>query len=95
MIPEANLKISFTELSLKGQQIIAQQPEISYAQALAQVQRLKEISKVNQSQKRAGQILKGVCFGKRSTAPCKQKLFIILNYRQNPSLFHRAPKPMP
>ncbi|SFD60526.1 hypothetical protein SAMN05518672_102584 [Chitinophaga sp. CF118] len=51
MIPEANLKISLTELSLRGQQIIAQQPGISYAQALAQVQRLKEISKVKQSQK--------------------------------------------
>lgn len=53
MIPEANLKISLTELSLRGQQIIAQQPEISYAQALAQVQRLKETSKVKQSQKKS------------------------------------------
>jgi hypothetical protein len=52
MIPEENLKISFEELALRGQQILAQQPEISYAEALAQVQRLKEISKVNQSSKK-------------------------------------------
>jgi hypothetical protein len=45
MIPEANLKISLTELSLRGQQIIAQQPELSCAQTLSQVQRLKEILK--------------------------------------------------
>ena len=44
MIPEKNLKISLEELSLKGKQIIAQQSEISYAQALAQVQQLKKIS---------------------------------------------------
>ena len=55
-----------TELSLRGQQIIAQQPEISYAQALAQVQRLKEISKINQSKKIARRILKGICLGKQS-----------------------------
>ena len=55
MIPEANLKISFVELSLKEKQIIARQPEISYAQALAQVQRLKEISKVNQLSKKSRQ----------------------------------------
>jgi len=53
MIPEANLKISLKELSLRGQKIIAQQSEISYAQALAQVQRLKEISKVKQSLKKS------------------------------------------
>jgi hypothetical protein len=53
MIPEANLKISFEELSLRGQKIIAQQPEISYAQALAQVQRLKEMSKVKQLLKKS------------------------------------------
>lgn len=53
MIPEANLKISLKELSLRGQRIIAQQSEISYAEALAQVQRLKEISKVTQSSKKS------------------------------------------
>ena len=53
MIPEANLRISFTELSLRGQRIIAQQSEISYVDALAQVQRLKKISKVKQSQKKS------------------------------------------
>jgi hypothetical protein len=61
MIPETNLRISLMELSLRGQRIIAQQSEISYADALAQVQRLKKISKVKQSQKRAGRILKKVC----------------------------------
>lgn len=53
MIPEANLKISLKELSLRGEKIIAQQSEISYAEALAQVQRLKKISKVNQSSKKS------------------------------------------
>ncbi|SEL69707.1 hypothetical protein SAMN04488505_102882 [Chitinophaga rupis] len=53
MIPEANLRISLTELSLRGERVIAQQSEISYAEALAQVQRLKEISKVKQSQKKS------------------------------------------
>ena len=52
MIPEKNLKISFEELSLRGKKIIAQQPEISYAQALEQVQRLKKNSKVNQLSKK-------------------------------------------
>ena len=47
-----NLKISFEEASLRGLRIIAQQPAISYAQALAQVQRLKETSKVISSSKK-------------------------------------------
>ena len=53
MIPEKNLKISLEELSLKGQRIIARQSEISYVQALEQVQRLKKISKVNQELKKS------------------------------------------
>lgn len=53
MIPEANLRISLAERSLRGKQIIAQQSAISYAQALKQVQRLKEMSKVNQSLKKS------------------------------------------
>lgn len=52
MIPDAKLKISFQELSLKGAQIIAQQSEISYASALQQVLRLKQNSKVTQSLKK-------------------------------------------
>jgi hypothetical protein len=52
MIPDKDLKISFEELALRGKKIIAQIPEISHAQALEQVQRLKEISKVNQSSKK-------------------------------------------
>ena len=46
MIRKENLKISFVEASLMGLRIIAQQPVTSYAQALAQVQRLKETSKL-------------------------------------------------
>jgi hypothetical protein len=49
MIPEAKLKISLLELSSKGSKILAQQPEISYAEAILQVQRLEKTSKVNQS----------------------------------------------
>ena len=60
MIPEKNLKISLEELSLRERKIIAQQPEISYAQALEQVQRLKKISKVNQLSKIASRILKAL-----------------------------------
>ena len=52
MIPEKYLKISFEELALRGKKIIAQMPEVSHAQALEQVRRLKEISKVNQSSKK-------------------------------------------
>lgn len=58
MIPEKKLKISLQELSLRGYQILALQSEISYPQALQQVQRLKQITKVNQSSKRTGQIAK-------------------------------------
>ena len=46
MIPDSKLKISFQELSLKGAEIIARQPEINYDFALQQVQRLKQNSKV-------------------------------------------------
>ena len=56
MIPELKLKISLKELSLKGQQIIAQQSEISYAQAILQVQRLKQTSKVKHSLKKSRQL---------------------------------------
>jgi len=50
-----NLQMSLEERSLRGKKIIAQQPEISYAQALAQVQWLKEVSKVEQLKKKSRQ----------------------------------------
>ena len=43
-----NFKISLEEMSLKGKKIIAQQSEISFAKALAQIQLLKKNSKVAQ-----------------------------------------------
>ena len=46
------LRISFTKASSMGLKIIAQQSAISFAQALAQVQRLKETSKVTHSLKK-------------------------------------------
>ncbi len=43
MIPEKDLKISLMERSLRGQKIIAQLPEISYAQAFrTSIQRFKQ-----------------------------------------------------
>ncbi len=53
MIRKENLKISFGEASLRGSLIIAQQSATTYAQALAQVLRLKEISKVTSSSKKS------------------------------------------
>ena len=54
MIPEIKLKLLLKELSLTGQAIIAQQSEISYAQAIQQVQRLKQASKVKPTLKKSG-----------------------------------------
>ena len=51
-IPKRKLRISFTEASLMGAGIIAQQSATSYAEAIAQVQRLKKISKVTYSLKK-------------------------------------------
>jgi len=48
-----NFKMSLEELSLKGLMIIAQQPEISSAKALEQIQLLKANSKVGQSSKKS------------------------------------------
>ena len=56
MIPELKLKISLKELSLRGQMIIAQQSETSYLQAIQQVQRLKQTSKVRPAIKKSGLI---------------------------------------
>jgi hypothetical protein len=52
MKQNSNFKISFEEASLRGLQIIAHQSATSYVQALAQVQRLKETSKVSSSLKK-------------------------------------------
>jgi hypothetical protein len=48
-----NFKISFEELSSRGSRIIAQQSEISFAEALEQIQRLKANSKIGQSLKKS------------------------------------------
>jgi len=58
MIPEAKLKISLKEMSLKGTQILAQRSATTFAQAFQQSQRLKQTSKVNSSSKRAGKALR-------------------------------------
>jgi hypothetical protein len=52
MVPEQKLRISLKESSMKGRIILAQQSEISYAEALQQVQRLRKISKVKPSLKK-------------------------------------------
>jgi hypothetical protein len=56
MIPKKHLQISFKESSLKDKQIISQQPEISFAEALAQVQRLKKLRTAIRNQRKAGRI---------------------------------------
>jgi len=53
MIPEAKLKISLRELSLRGRKILAQQSATSFAQALQQAQRIRMISKVNPLSKKS------------------------------------------
>jgi len=55
MIPKKDLQISFKESLLKGKQIISQQPEISFAEALAQIQRLKKTSNSNPQSKKSRQ----------------------------------------
>ena len=52
MIPDSKLKISFQEMALRGAEILAKQPKITFAQAVEQAQRLKENSKVNSSSKK-------------------------------------------
>lgn len=46
MIPKENLIISFEEAAIRGKEIIARQPPVTYEQALAQVERLKKTSNV-------------------------------------------------
>jgi hypothetical protein len=55
MIQEKNYRISLAENTLLGKQVLAQQPAISFAVALAQVQRLKKISVINQQLKKSRQ----------------------------------------
>ena len=43
---KSNWEISFEELSLRNRRILARQSETTFAQALAQVERLKKNSKV-------------------------------------------------
>ncbi len=52
MKSENNFKISLTELSFKGQRILAQQSATTLSKALAQVQQLKANSKVDYSLKK-------------------------------------------
>jgi hypothetical protein len=53
MKPVKNFKISLEEMSLRGKKIIAQQSEISFTKALAQIELLKKNSKVGQSSKKS------------------------------------------
>lgn len=53
MIPDSKLKISFQEMALRGVEVLAQQPKITFSQAVEQAQRLKENSKVHSSSKKS------------------------------------------
>ena len=53
MTQKTRSRISLAERTLPGRQIIAQQSEISYAEALARVQRLKKTSTVTSSLKKS------------------------------------------
>jgi uncharacterized protein YfeS len=55
MIQEKDYRISLAENTLLGKQILAQQPAISFAAALAQIQRFKKISTINQQLKKSRQ----------------------------------------
>jgi uncharacterized protein YfeS len=54
MKQEENYKISFAENSRRGKQIISQQPVITYEQALAQIQMLKQASIIDHKLKKSG-----------------------------------------
>ena len=53
MKQEENYKISLAESVLRGKQIIAQQPVITFAQAFQQAQQLKQTSKISQKLKKS------------------------------------------
>jgi len=50
---EENYKISLAESALKGKAIIAQQPAITFVQALQQAQRLKKNSNIDKKLKKS------------------------------------------
>lgn len=52
MIPNEDLLISSEEMSRRGAIILAQQPPVTYEQALAQVKRLREMPKVKEEDKK-------------------------------------------
>lgn len=52
MIQDKKLRMSFSEMSLRKKQILAEQSATSYQEALEQVQRLKKNSKVQQPSKK-------------------------------------------
>ena len=53
MKQEENYKISLAESALKGKATIAQQPAITFVQALQQAQRLKQHSNIEQKLKKS------------------------------------------
>lgn len=53
MIPDSKLKISFQEMALRGAEVLAKRPKITFAQAVEQAQRLQKNSKVNSSLKKS------------------------------------------
>lgn len=55
MIPDSKLKISFEEMALRGAEVLAKRPKVTFAQAVEQAQRLKENSKVSSSVKKSRQ----------------------------------------
>jgi hypothetical protein len=55
MTPAQNWKISFAELSLRARKVLELQSGISYEDALKQVQRLKQTSKVSNAAKKSSQ----------------------------------------
>lgn len=56
MKPEKDFNISFEENARRGLEIIAKQPPVTYEQALEQVNRLRENSKVKESDKKRNRI---------------------------------------
>lgn len=55
MIPDSKLKISFEEMALRGAEVLAKRPKITFAQAVEQAKRLKRDSKVSSSLKKSRQ----------------------------------------
>lgn len=53
MKQQEKYRISLTESALRGKQIIAQQPVITYVQATQQAQKLKQTSTIDQKLKKS------------------------------------------